>query len=330
MQTFVPCPDFATSAAVLDARRLGKQRVEAFQLLRALTLPEYGWKHHPATKMWRGFVPALVAYGLTMAHAWVERGFADSTRASLLEFTGGEEPDVAALARDGGLPPWLGRADLHLSHRSALARKDPEHYGAVFGDVDPELPYVWPRPLFRRWPLPVADDAALAGVPIHEATRAVGVPEPDELGVVVSRLRDGEHVRLTPSDLASTPAEPAKPRRRASGPPPVDAHDWAVLAGLATEGRTAWIDVTAPPLEPVLASVPSSASSSAAPGQALAPAPFAVLRPGQAVPEGTGLVVLTATVQPQADATGAALARAEAALQADRTGTGLLDLTACP
>jgi len=43
MQTFLPFPDFQQSAAVLDRARLGKQRVEALQTLRALVIPEYGW-----------------------------------------------------------------------------------------------------------------------------------------------------------------------------------------------------------------------------------------------------------------------------------------------
>jgi hypothetical protein len=42
MQTFLPYPDFGATAAVLDARRLGKQRVETVQVLRALTVSGYG------------------------------------------------------------------------------------------------------------------------------------------------------------------------------------------------------------------------------------------------------------------------------------------------
>src|SRR3954454_1639951 len=93
VQTFLPYPDPRASAAVLDDSRLGKQRVETFQVLRALTWPQYGWKHHPVVKMWRGFVPALVAYGLATVDEWRARGRADATRASLLEFTGGAEPE---------------------------------------------------------------------------------------------------------------------------------------------------------------------------------------------------------------------------------------------
>ena len=50
------------------------------------------------------------------------------------------------MRRQGELPPWLGDAALHRSHRSALVRKDPEFYGPRFSDVDGSLPYVWPEP----------------------------------------------------------------------------------------------------------------------------------------------------------------------------------------
>lgn len=52
MQAFLPFPGFADSARALDARRLGKQRVETIQVLRGLTVPGYGWRHHPAAAMW--------------------------------------------------------------------------------------------------------------------------------------------------------------------------------------------------------------------------------------------------------------------------------------
>lgn len=66
MQTFLPYADFAASAAVLDKPRLGKQRVEALQVLRALTYPTYGWKRHPAVRMWAGFERGVAAYGLAV------------------------------------------------------------------------------------------------------------------------------------------------------------------------------------------------------------------------------------------------------------------------
>ncbi|MEV5887942.1 MSMEG_6728 family protein [Nonomuraea fuscirosea] len=151
MQTFLPYPDFAASAAVLDPLRLGKQRVETLQVLRALTVPGYGWRHHPVVKMWAGYEEALVRYGLEMCRHWCSLGRADTcantmtTEVTRLRGT----PVVRAqaeLAAAGELPPWLGDEKLHLSHRSALLRKDPGFYRPVFGDADPDdLDYVWPR-----------------------------------------------------------------------------------------------------------------------------------------------------------------------------------------
>ncbi|MEJ3747661.1 MSMEG_6728 family protein [Actinomycetes bacterium KLBMP 9797] len=145
MQTFLPYPDFVATAAVLDPRRLGKQRVEALQVLRALTVPGYGWRHHPAAKMWTGYLEALVRYGLDVCAAWTATGRRDTVTATLVDEYGGAPRHQAALAAAGELPPWLGRDDLHRSHRSALVRKDPDHYGPLFGaDLPDDLPYVWP------------------------------------------------------------------------------------------------------------------------------------------------------------------------------------------
>jgi len=143
MQTFLPYPSFAESAAVLDRARLGKQRVETLQVLRALTVPGYGWRHHPAAKMWRGHVPALTKYGLVVTDAWIAGGHGDTVRPQLLLFA----PEVDALSQDQlELPPWLGDPEFHRSHQSNLLRKDAEHYGRFFPDVPHDLPYTWPRP----------------------------------------------------------------------------------------------------------------------------------------------------------------------------------------
>src|SRR6059036_3739819 len=91
MQTFLPVADFEESARLLDSPRLGKQRVETLQVLRALELPDYGWANHPVVTMWRGRTAALVAYGLAMVRVWRERGFADSTATLIAEFA----PEIA-------------------------------------------------------------------------------------------------------------------------------------------------------------------------------------------------------------------------------------------
>ena len=111
MQTFLPYEDFAASIAVLDTPRLGKQRVETLQILRALTLPEYGWRNHPAVRMWRGRIDALALYGLISVAQWRERGFPDTTgTADRRVRTGGRR---GRGRRIGG----VGQADLAASGR---------------------------------------------------------------------------------------------------------------------------------------------------------------------------------------------------------------------
>lgn len=149
MQTFLPYPDFARTAAVLDPLRLGKQRVEALQIARALTRPVYGWKHHPAVLMWSGYEEALGAYAVAICREWCRRGHSDTCEAKVLDDLATANVRVpprsqVALDAAGALPPWLGDDDLHRSHRSALLRKQPDWYTAAFGDLPDDLPYVWP------------------------------------------------------------------------------------------------------------------------------------------------------------------------------------------
>lgn len=150
MQTFLPYPDFAATAQALDTRRLGKQRVEVLQVMRAITVPGYGWRHHPVVAMWRGYEEALAAYGVAVCREWCGRGHDDTCDTKIRQELAGlgitDVREQADLQEAGDLPPWLGDDDFHRSHRSSLARKDPDHYGPLFDDADEDMPYVWPVP----------------------------------------------------------------------------------------------------------------------------------------------------------------------------------------
>lgn len=137
MQTFLPYPNFDESARVLDRQRLGKQRVEVLQILRALLVPGSGWANHPTVRMWVGHEDSLVGYGTAVCVQWKRRGYRDSCLDKMLEF------DVSPSAYRGR-PSWLGDPAFHASHRSNLLRKNPGWYGR-FGWSEPDdLPYVWP------------------------------------------------------------------------------------------------------------------------------------------------------------------------------------------
>lgn len=137
MQTFLPYPDFAESASALDNRRLGKQRVETLQILRALAGFTRGWVNHPATRMWRGHEAALINYGVAVCTEWRRRGYEDTCELKLKYLRAIFDAEPLA-------PTWLGDDAVHRSHRSNLVRKDPVFYGPRFPDVPSDLPYVWP------------------------------------------------------------------------------------------------------------------------------------------------------------------------------------------
>jgi len=139
MQTFVPYADFTQSAQVLDYRRLGKQRVEALQILQALTpvtgRKSHGWRNHPATRMWQDNVSGLAAYGIAICDEWVARGYKDTVRGKILSNFAPDQTD---------LPEWWGDERVHASHRANLLRKDLEFYAQNGWTEDPAMPYFWP------------------------------------------------------------------------------------------------------------------------------------------------------------------------------------------
>lgn len=138
MNTFLPYPDFRESARCLDRQRLGKQRVECLQVLRALLGEAVGWRSHPAVRMWRGSTSALLEYGFAVCDEWRRRGYRDTVADSLTDLM------LTHDVEEGPAPRWLGDQPFHDSHKSNLLRKDPAHYGRFHWEVPDDLPYIWP------------------------------------------------------------------------------------------------------------------------------------------------------------------------------------------
>ena len=150
MQTFLPYASFKLSAQALDDKRLGKQRVETYQVLMQLLgvkllteetpwawVPrEASWKH-PAMAMWAGHEGALVKYQEACCREWVGRGFSDTCWR--------KTQAVASLfPLDYRNPEWVGDEEVHLSHQGNLLRKASGTYGPLFPQASAEAPYVWP------------------------------------------------------------------------------------------------------------------------------------------------------------------------------------------
>lgn len=146
MQTFLPIDDFRKSLQCLDYRRLGKQRVEAFQLLcangdswalkervlRSLPDKKVGWQNHPAAIMWRPFTQALRLYYNISINEWVSRGYNNTMNKAPID----EKID---------LPHWFGNQNFHSSHRAALLFKQFNFYSQFGWTESPALNYIWPK-----------------------------------------------------------------------------------------------------------------------------------------------------------------------------------------
>jgi hypothetical protein len=138
MQIFLPYPDMKKSLQALDNKRLGKQRVETYQIISAITqrpkldgTPYKGWLNHPCTVMWKGHLPALKMYLNYSITEWIARGFKNTMQ--LEDYV---EDQVV-------LPPFFGNKKFHASHRSNLLKKEPEFYSKYGWTEDPSDPYVW-------------------------------------------------------------------------------------------------------------------------------------------------------------------------------------------
>jgi len=138
MQTFLPYRDFAKSARVLDRLRLGKQRIEVLQILRAIHGLSKGWTNHPCAKLWQPHANALASYGLAICDEWISRGYKDTTR-----------PKIAAfLTSPAKLPTFP--ASYHRAHRSLLLRKNPAHYRPHWPTLSDAIPFIWPNGLVSK------------------------------------------------------------------------------------------------------------------------------------------------------------------------------------
>ena len=131
MQTFLPYKSFNKSIQCLDYRRLGKQRVEAMQLIKSIDEPNYRWRNHPCSKMWKDYRSALCHYMNLCINEWISRGYNNTMK--LIDVY--NEPII--------YPSWLGDDRLHNSHKSNLLSKDNFFYSKYGWKVEDNLPYYW-------------------------------------------------------------------------------------------------------------------------------------------------------------------------------------------
>lgn len=132
MQTFLPFTNFTESAKALDSKRLNKQILEGYQILKVLNNPDprAAWRNHPAAKMWEGHEEALFEYVMAMVDEANIRGI--KTDKNVANLTDLRNKTISNWGK--GMPTWMSDrgkiSKVITTHKANLYRKDPEYYWA--------------------------------------------------------------------------------------------------------------------------------------------------------------------------------------------------------
>lgn len=153
IQTWLPLPSFKESAESLSDEDLFKQVLDGLRVIELLheiprnesKLPHEYWAAEPIDPlqpggMWRGCEMQLCEYTLEICEEASIRGRRQHPMmeaiAEHLEWATGEDSYM-------GKPSWFGNIDFHLSHQSALIRKNPSFYRRKFA-ADDQMKLMWP------------------------------------------------------------------------------------------------------------------------------------------------------------------------------------------
>lgn len=140
LMTFHPYPDFESSIACLDDKRLSRLRENVLEILTLLSKKRsVDDKLPPGVRMWEGHVPALVMYGCEVCRELSRRG--KTVAGSFDKIRGFIKGSVV---RDVDMPEWLESKELHTSHRSRLISKNGKLYAKYKWKVKKDLPLFWP------------------------------------------------------------------------------------------------------------------------------------------------------------------------------------------
>ena len=155
MQTFLPSSDYEYSAQSLDNKRLNKQILEGYQILKVLSnASESGaWKNHPAVLMWKNSENHLMEYIDHMVYEAEWRGIKTDKNVLNLKTL----KSAFSHLWGNSLPVW--QKPEHVirvvnSHKANLYRKDPIIYSSFKSyTAEPccdKCLYYWPTHVERN------------------------------------------------------------------------------------------------------------------------------------------------------------------------------------
>lgn len=132
MQTFLASSDYEYAAQILDNKRLNKQILEGYQILKILSgASESGaWRNHPAVLMWKGSETELMSYIDNMVYEAEFRGI--KTVNNVKNLTELKQKYGTQWGRV--VPKWMKDPDTILrvvtTHKASLFNKDPIYYAS--------------------------------------------------------------------------------------------------------------------------------------------------------------------------------------------------------
>lgn len=138
MQIFLPYDDPIKVAKILDNKRLGKQRIEVWQILKNLLIEKDRWYNHPAVKLVYSYEAWFTKiYFKAMLDEWKRRGYKNTKSIqnylTCLSYVKNINPVK---------PHWL-RDEFCKRHQSNLLRKNYYYYSQFFKNVPDNLEYLW-------------------------------------------------------------------------------------------------------------------------------------------------------------------------------------------
>jgi len=174
MQTFLPYSDFYKSISILDNKRLGKQRVEAKQILNIIKNKKnrYEYKCNKCGAIYREKKSYCISVKLNdiinvelskicggkikklgyINHPIVKMWYNYENALKLyyniclsVWMSRGFKNNMEYENINGHVdfPLWIHSLVFTDSHKSNLVRKDPKYYRQFFPDIRDDLPYVW-------------------------------------------------------------------------------------------------------------------------------------------------------------------------------------------
>lgn len=136
MQTFLPYKEFDQCAKILDNKRLNKQILESYQILKVLSgqSPSGAWRNHPAVLMWKNAEKSLRVYTKAMIKEARLRGIRTDKNEANIEAL----EAITGHLWGNGKPVWSESFHVNrvtITHRTNLYRKDPIYYAKFYQDI---------------------------------------------------------------------------------------------------------------------------------------------------------------------------------------------------